>query len=61
MKNMKGIYYVNFNVFLYPIIYQDMPEVGFSKDIISPIEKSIYRHILQRSLGMKYLTLLRNY
>ena len=39
MRNMKGIYYVDSNVFLYPVIYQDIPEVEFGRDVISSIEK----------------------
>ena len=37
---MKGIYYVDSNVFLYPVIYQGLPEVDRSIGILSSIEKS---------------------
>ena len=39
MKNMKGICYIDSNVFLYPVLYEDLPEVEFFRDVISSIEK----------------------
>lgn len=39
MRNMKGIYYVDSNVFLYPVIYQDVPEADLGRDVISSIER----------------------
>lgn len=35
---MKGTYYIDSNVFLYPVLYQGLPEVEFSKKILSAIE-----------------------
>ncbi len=36
---MKGIYYVDSNIFLNPVLYQDLPEVEFSREVILSIEK----------------------
>lgn len=41
MRNMKGIYYVDSNVFLYPVIYQDLLEVEFDRNMVSSVEKRI--------------------
>ena len=60
MRNMKGICYIDSNVFLYPVLYEDLPEVEFFRDVISSIEKRIHKRTPQHSLGMRYLTLFGN-
>lgn len=36
---MKGTYYIDSNVFLYPVLYQDLPEVEYSRNVLSSIER----------------------
>lgn len=36
---MKGTYYIDSNVFLYPVLYQDLPEIKYSLEVLSSIER----------------------
>ena len=41
MMSMEGFCYTDSDVFLYPVIYQDLLEVEFDRNMVSSVEKRI--------------------